>query len=45
MISIMGLLRAAATILPAFYAVIVITMYVRQDSLTFGADTLQVAPA
>ncbi len=44
MISLTGLLRAFLTVVPLFYAAIVALMYVKQDALTFGADTRRTAP-
>lgn len=44
MISLLGLFRAFVTVVPLFYAAIVALMYMKQDALTFSADTSVVAP-
>ncbi len=44
MISLLGLLRAALTAVPLVYILVIVFMYLRQDALTFGADTQRVSP-
>lgn len=44
MISLAGLLRALATVVPLFYMAIVALMYMKQDALTFDADKRVTSP-
>ena len=44
MISLAGLLRAFATVIPLLYMAVVALMYMKQDALTFDADERVVSP-